>query len=562
MAVDKTKKHLNILEDTYKVEPTDLIDKKLYNHGGARQSQRKCEYIEAANKIAEERGIPGYDPDHICLELEVGVPLGQRFLENIKISNTDVLCDYEDLQVLNNAAIQQMVDDIFRTAIVCLDLPHRVLVDRYGFEVTPESINTYLETVNHTFLGGAVAQEHMVELNPALCGDGYVKVFTGNDDVADSLDQRFLININREFTPEKAEKLKKGVKKSFWQVGRVPTHAMRSLDGAMVHRWNAMAQTMAFIASYNLCAGEAAISDFSYTAKHAQYIWMGTPPFVSKARGHNSLVGLPIGYIFDIIQHESSMPDDPIPVSSEGLALESILFLQVYYGQMMIGTMGDTVAAATFYANELYESRGKHLTDWIKDKYGEFASAPMDWDTIHDCAEEASMYCLEEYDTYPLLPEHHWGLIQVLHGSIASGACAAWATGDPMAGALASHYSMSFLQKESLLRTGWGGQEATHHPAMPIMTSVLLDEGLPLELTGLNVPYRSPFADSQHFTTPAIVAAHEARMDAWALSPVIKVAFADPNLVFNFHDVKGTVAKGTLREFEPAGDRDAIRPAR
>ncbi|MHC1569403.1 MAG: coenzyme-B sulfoethylthiotransferase subunit alpha [Candidatus Syntropharchaeales archaeon] len=562
MAIDKTKEHIKVLEKTFKVEPTDIIDKKLYQHGGTRQSKRKSEYIEFANRIAEERGIPAYDPDHIALELEVGVPLGQRFLEPVKVSGTDVFCEYEDLHIMNNAAIQQMIDDIFRTAIVCLDLPHRVLIDRYGFEVTPETINTYLETINHTMVGGAVAQEHMCELHPGLCADGYVQVFTGNDDVADSIDRRFLIDINREFTPEKAAKLKEGVKKSLWQVGRIPTHALRSMDGAMVHRWNAMAQTMAFIAAYHLCAGEAAISDFVYAAKHAQYIWMGTPPFVLKARGHNSIVGLPIGYIFDIIQHESAMPDDPVPVSSEGLALENILFIQLYYGQMMIGTVGATVLPATHYVNDLYESRGAHLVDWIREKYGEIASAPMDWDTIHDCATEATMHCLEEYDTYPLLPEHHWGLIHAIQISVAAGACAAWATGNPMAASLASHHSMSLIQKESILRTGWGGQEFLHHPAMAIMTSVLLDEGLPVELTGLNVPFRSPNADSQHYTSHNVVAAHEARMDAWALSPVVKVAFADPHLVFNFRDVKGTVAKGALREFEPAGERDIIRPVR
>lgn len=562
MAIDKTKEHIKWLKETYKVEPTDVIDKKLYQHGGTRQSRRKTEYIEFANRIAKERGIPGYDPDHIALELEVGVPLGQRFLEPVKVSGTDVFCEYEDLHMMNNAAIQQMHDDIFRTAIACLDLPHRILVDRYGFEITPESINTYLETINHTMVGGAVAQEHMCELHPGLCADGYVKIFTGDDDLADLIDRRFLIDINREFTPEKAAKLKEGVKESLWQVGRIPTHAIRSLDGGMVHRWNAMAQTMAFIAAYHLCAGEAAISDFAYAAKHAQYIWIGTPPFVSRARGHNSVVGLPIGYIFDIIQHESGMPDDPVPVSAEGMALNKLLYMQWYYGQEMIGTVGVTVAPASYYVNDLYESRGYYLTDWIRKKYGAFGSAPMDWNTIHDCAAEATMYCLEEYDTYPLLPEHHWGLIQALHISIYAGCCASWATGKPMAGSLASHYSMTLLQKESVLRTGWGGQESTHHPAMPAMTSVLLDEGLPVELTGINVPFRSPFADSQMFTCNASVSAHEARMDAWALSPVVKVAFADSHLPFDFHNVRETIAKGALREFEPAGERDIIRPVR
>ncbi|MHC1567722.1 MAG: coenzyme-B sulfoethylthiotransferase subunit alpha [Candidatus Syntropharchaeia archaeon] len=557
--VEKKKMYLKNLEMTYRASPTDIVDKNLYNYGGARQSKRKTEYMAWAQKIAEERGIPSYNPDRIAIELEIGVPLGQRYLEPVKISKTDVLCEYEDLHVLNNPAIQQLHDDIFRTAIVCLDLPHRVLTDRYGHEVTPETINIYLETINHTIVGGAVAQEHMVEMHPGLCADGYVKVFTGNDELAGNIDKRFLIDINREFTEEKAEKLKKGVGKSFWQVSRLPTHALRTLDGAMVHRWNAMAQTMAFIAAYRLCAGEAAISDFAYAAKHAQYVWMGTPPFVSRARGHNSPVGLPIGYVFDMIQHESRMPDDPIPVTAEGCALDKILYVQFYYGQSMIGSVGITIGPAVYYVNETFESWAYHLTDWIKDRYGGFAHAEMEWNVIHECTEEATMHCIEEYDRYPVLSEHHWGTIRPPFTAVMSACCAAWATGKPQAGVLAASYSMGLMQKEVMARTGWGGQEMTHHSVLPVSVSVLLDEGMPTELHGPNVPFKSFAADSQVYTGPSVVSAHEVRMDAWALSPIVKVAFADPNLTFDFRNIRKEIAKGAMREFEPEGERNILR---
>jgi methyl-coenzyme M reductase alpha subunit len=57
-------------------------------------------------------------------------------------------------------------------------------------------------------------------------------------------------------------------------------------------------------------------------------------------------------------------------------------------------------------------------------------------------------------------------------------------------------------------------------------------------------------------------AAHAARGDAFALNPLVKIAFADKNLAFDFTDVRGQFAKGALREFEPDGERALISPAK
>ena len=57
-------------------------------------------------------------------------------------------------------------------------------------------------------------------------------------------------------------------------------------------------------------------------------------------------------------------------------------------------------------------------------------------------------------------------------------------------------------------------------------------------------------------------APHSARGDAWAFNPLVKIAFADKNLVFDFGKVREEFAKGALREFEPAGERTAITPAK
>ncbi|MHC1579312.1 MAG: coenzyme-B sulfoethylthiotransferase subunit alpha, partial [Candidatus Alkanophagales archaeon] len=56
--------------------------------------------------------------------------------------------------------------------------------------------------------------------------------------------------------------------------------------------------------------------------------------------------------------------------------------------------------------------------------------------------------------------------------------------------------------------------------------------------------------------------AHAARGDPWVLSPVVKGAFADSSLPFDFKRIRAEVARGALREFMPEGERDLIKPAR
>jgi len=240
-----------------------------YCFGGWKQSPRKREFDEYAKKIEKERGIPFYNPD-------IGVPLGQRKLMAYKVSGTDTYVEGDDLHFCNNAAIQQLSDDIKRTIIVGMDTAHSVLEKRLGVEVTPETINEYMETINHALPGGAVVQEHMVEVHPGLVGDCYAKLFTGDDNLVDELDSRFVIDINKEFPEEQAKMLKEYIGNKTYQISRVPSLVVRTCDGGTVSRWSAMQIGMSFIAAYKLCAGEAAIADFSYAAKHADVISMGS----------------------------------------------------------------------------------------------------------------------------------------------------------------------------------------------------------------------------------------------------------------------------------------------
>ncbi len=180
----------------------------------------------------------------------------------------------DDLHFVNNPAMQQMWDDVRRTIVVGLDMAHEVLQKRLGKEVTPETINNYLEILNHAMPGAAVVQEHMVETHPALVDDCNVRVFTGDDALADEIDDQYLINIDKMFPAEQAEALKAAIGKTSWQAIHVPTIVVRSCDGGTTSRWSGMQLCMTFIDAYNMCAGEAAVADLAYAAKHAAVLQM------------------------------------------------------------------------------------------------------------------------------------------------------------------------------------------------------------------------------------------------------------------------------------------------
>ena len=53
------------------------------------------------------------------------------------------------------------------------------------------------------------------------------------------------------------------------------------------------------------------------------------------------------------------------------------------------------------------------------------------------------------------------------------------------------------------------------------------------------------------------------RGSAWSISPVIKVAFADPypHLAFDFRRPRYAIGKAGIGEFVPDGERTAVMPA-
>ena len=548
------KKFINALNKKFEESPEDKKT-HFYDYGGWKQSERKTQFYEEGKAIAEERGIPMYNPD-------IGSPLGQRVLMPYQVSGTDTFVEGDDLHFVNNAAMQQMSDDIKRTVIVGLNTAHNVIQQRLGKEVTPETITNYLETVNHAMPGAAVVQEHMVETDPALVKDSYVKVFTGNDKIADEIDNRYVLDINKVFPEEQAEVLKAEVGDGIWQVVRVPTIVVRTCDGATTSRWSAMQVGMSMISAYKQAAGEAATGDFAYASKHAEVIHMGTTLPTRRARGENEPGGIPFGYLADICQSSRINSDDPVKVTLDVVATGAMLYDQIWLGSYMSGGVGFTQYATAAYTDNVLDDFTYYGSEYVEDKYGGLCEAPNDMDTVLDVGSEVTFYALEQYEEFPALLETQFGGSQrAAVVAAASGCSTAFATGNAQTGLSAWYLSM-YLHKEQHSRLGFYGYDLQDQCGASNVFSIRNDEGLPLELRGPNYPNYAMNVGHQGEYAGIAQAPHAARKDAFVFNPLVKIAFADESLVFDFAHPREMFAKGALREFEAAGERAIISPAK
>ncbi len=548
------KKFINALNKKFEESPDDKKT-HFYDYGGWKQSERKTQFYEEGKAIAEERGIPMYNPD-------IGSPLGQRVLMPYQISGTDTFVEGDDLHFVNNAAMQQMSDDIKRTVIVGLNTAHNVIQQRLGKEVTPETITNYLETVNHAMPGAAVVQEHMVETDPALVKDSYVKVFTGNDKIADEIDNRYVLDINKAFPEEQAEVLKAEVGDGIWQIVRVPTIVVRTCDGATTSRWSAMQVGMSMISAYKQAAGEAATGDFAYASKHAEVIHMGTTLPTRRARGENEPGGIPFGYLADICQSSRINADDPVKVTLDVVATGAMLYDQIWLGSYMSGGVGFTQYATAAYTDNVLDDFTYYGSEYVEDKYGGLCEAPNDMDTVLDVGSEVTFYALEQYEEFPALLETQFGGSQrAAVVAAASGCSTAFATGNAQTGLSAWYLSM-YLHKEQHSRLGFYGYDLQDQCGASNVFSIRNDEGLPLELRGPNYPNYAMNVGHQGEYAGIAQAPHAARKDAFVFNPLVKIAFADDSLKFDFTKPREMFAKGALREFEPAGERAIISPAK
>jgi len=558
MAVKHTKKlFIKALNKKFGKDFDLASQKTEYKRLGPEQSARKREFMEYAKKLEGKRGMTGYNP----YVHAGGIPLGQRQLVPYKLSSTEYVVEGDDLHFVNNPAMQQMWDDIRRTIIVGLDMAHEVLQKRLGKEVTPETINNYLEILNHAMPGAAVVQEHMVETHPGLVDDCNVRVFTGDDALADEIDAQYLIDINKMFPAEQAEVLKAAIGKTSWQAVHIPTIVVRSCDGGTTSRWSAMQLSMTFIDAYNMCAGEAAVADLAYAAKHAAVLHMSDMLPARRARGPNNPGGLSFGYMADMVQTSRVKPQDPVYVSLNVVAAGSMLYDQIWLGSYMSGGVGFTQYATAAYTNDVLDDFSYYGVDYAVDKFGGFAKAPKTIDVAKELATEVTLYGIEQYEAFPTLLEDHFGGSQraaVL--AAASGITSAIASGHSQIG-LAGWYLSMLLHKEAWGRLGFFGYDLQDQCGPTNVFSYQSDEGNPLELRGANYPNYAMNVGHQGEYAGITSAAHAGRMDAFAVSPLIKVTFANPGLVFDWANVRDCFGKGGAREFRAAGERSLVMPS-
>ena len=74
----------------------------------------------------------------------------------------------------------------------------------------------------------------------------------------------------------------------------------------------------------------------------------------------------------------------------------------------------------------------------------------------------------------------------------------------------------------------------------------------------MNYPMASYTAGHSTGYVAAAMGSMVGRGAAFSTSPIVKVAFADPHLVFDFKHPRLSIAKAALRQFQPAGERDLI----
>ncbi|HQN90825.1 MAG TPA: coenzyme-B sulfoethylthiotransferase subunit alpha [Methanoculleus sp.] len=565
--IERTQKlFLKSLKEKFQGQDVQSNTAEYYKFGGIRQSARKMEFVKASRAIEMDRGISMYDPVRCHLG---GIPLGQRQLMTYEVSGTGVFVEGDDLHFVNNAAMQQFWDDIRRTVIVSMDLAHQTLQKRLGKEVTPETINEYLHILNHAMPGAAVVQEHMVETHPGLVDDCYVKVFSGDQELVDDLEPQFVIDVEKLFPAKQAEALSAAVGKSLWQAIHIPTTVVRTCDGGTTSRWSAMQLGMSFIGAYRMCAGEAAVADLAFAAKHAGVVQMATHLPARRARGPNEPGGLAFGLFSDIIQANRKYPNDPAKASLEVVGAGTMLYDQIWLGSYMSGGVGFTQYATAAYTDNILDEFTYYGMDYIKDKY------KVDWknpspkdrvaptqEIVNDIATEVSLNAMEQYEQYPTMMEDHFGGSQRA-GVIAaaSGLSTSIATGNSNAGLNAWYLSM-LLHKEGWSRLGFFGYDLQDQCGSANSLSIRGDEGAIGEVRGPNYPNYAMNVGHQGEYAAIVGGAHYGRGDAWCFDPRVKICFADPSLKFDFAEPRREFAKGAIREFMPAGERSLIIPAR
>jgi methyl-coenzyme M reductase alpha subunit len=520
---------------------------------GWRQGKEKRQYVESAARIAKERGIPHLNPEI------ARVKTGTRKLVPYYVEGEYI--EGEGFHPLNNPATQQAFDDMKRTVIIGLDQAHEILEKRLCKEVTPESMNFYLESVQHTMAGGSVAQEHLGYINPECTKDCYVKVFTGDDELADQIDDCYLIDINKLFPESQAAQLKGAIGKKLYEVVRLPTMAVRAGAGGLARRWAALQKAMAFINAYNL-TGQAAMSDFVYGAKHADVVVMGTPSSYSRAFSDNEPYGVPGGYWADMVQTLRVQPDKPEEYIINSSCVGLVLGTQITYGFYMIGGIGLMQAIGMYMSDKVIDDSVRYFMESIQKKYGGPCTVqPDEFSKIAEITKDVNIYMQERWEKYPALMEAQWSSYtrNAMAQEMAGDACA-WATGNADMGRVGG-YLCVYHQRAYQGRSGWYSYDSVPFFDLASKWTMRPEYGIVEELLTNNYSAVSPqvFVGVQ-LATCYSASAHAGRGDAYCANPLIKVAFADPSLKFDWAHPRKCIVDGAMGRFMPEGERTAICP--
>ena len=235
---------------------------------------------------------------------------------------------------------------------------------------------------------------------------------------------------------------------------------------------------MSFIGAYKMCAGEAAVADLAFAAKHAGVIQMADILPARRARGPNEPGGIKFGHFADMVQSDRKYPNDPVRSSLEIVAAGCMLFDQIWLGSYMSGGVGFTQYATAAYTDNILDDYTQYGVDYVKKKHGELGKVKGTQEVVSDIATEVNLYGMEQYETYPTALESHFGGSQratVL--AAASGISVALATANCNAG-LNGWYLSMLMHKEGWSRLGFFGYDLQDQCGSANSMSIRPDEGL------------------------------------------------------------------------------------
>ncbi|MHA1799458.1 MAG: hypothetical protein ACTSVY_13515 [Candidatus Helarchaeota archaeon] len=550
LPLEKETKLWQTLEQIFQfMEPIEEYDFSMYQRPGYKQSALKKKFQATGKQIAIERRIPAYNR-------AVGTPIGQDEIVKPILSGTEKEIEFDTLNFINNKAMQMLVNDVKRTVMLNLDIPHHIVQIRAGKEVTPITVNEYLRTVNHAIMGGSVIQGQKTEIDPKLTDDGYCKVITGDLDVKSIIDPRFVIDIDKNFHPTRAEKIKEAIGDTIFLVGRAP-----SILANFSEKWVGMQATIGFLNTYRMTS-TSTIADLAMTTKKQQKLLLGGTS--------NSLGNIPFGFFADICQAETDLPAKPfieIANESEELSLKyldsaikcmsviiPILTECFHYDLEVLGGFNHSTALviSTVTANITEEFVGminsivaSYFTRILKNKQ---TLVQKKWGAIRWLIENVVILAMERMEKYYTLMEYLNGDQRTYILTSLGANLAALLTGSSVIGSWAYSYVAGHLIKEGWLRSGTAGFTMPAHVGFPSSCSLRLEEGGIPELHGMNSPVAITPGNAYAKVGIAYCAAL-GRGDPWVASPLVKVAFSDKSLSFNFKDPRESLIKG-IEEIE------------